>query len=335
MKLSNETKVGLLAIVAILTLVFGFNFLKGQSLFSKPYILYAEFDNIGSLEKSNQVKINGLPVGTVFSLNPKDNEVNKIVVEIHLTRDVSIPKNSVAFIDGPFIGGAFINIQKGTVHTYLESGDTISTRINPSVLTDLKTQLTPTITRVNETLDTLKTTISAMNDIFDPNTNNNLRTLIMNLTVSSAHLQQLLNAQTGQLAQAIGHVNGVVANLEKNNDAVTSSIRNIEVTTSKLANANIDQVITALQGTVSELRSTLTNLNSKNGSLGLLMNDRQFYDKLTQVAERLNSTALSAEILMDDMRLNPKRYVNISVFGGKTKGEPITSPALKDSIPRN
>ena len=92
MKLSNETKVGLLAIVAILVLVLGFNFLKGKSLFSKTPVLFAEFSNIGSLEKSNSVKINGLPVGSVYNMVPKDQEVNKIVVEIHLSRDISIPK---------------------------------------------------------------------------------------------------------------------------------------------------------------------------------------------------------------------------------------------------
>src|SRR5947209_18886177 len=99
MKLSNETKVGLLAIVAIVLLVLGFNFLKGKSLFSKTPVLFAVFKNIGSLEKSNQVKINGLPIGTVYNFGPKDKEVNSILVEIHLTREVNIPRNSVAFID--------------------------------------------------------------------------------------------------------------------------------------------------------------------------------------------------------------------------------------------
>src|SRR5215212_10563261 len=99
MKLSNETKVGVLAVVAILILVLGFNFLKGQSIFSKPPVLYAKFAEIGSLEKSNPVKINGLPVGTVFNVAQADKEVDSVIIEIHLTRDVVIPKSSIAFID--------------------------------------------------------------------------------------------------------------------------------------------------------------------------------------------------------------------------------------------
>jgi phospholipid/cholesterol/gamma-HCH transport system substrate-binding protein len=332
MKLSNETKVGLLAIVSIVVLVLGFNFLKGKNLFSKTPVLFAEFSNIGTLEKSNQVKINGLPVGTVYAMTPKDKEVNKIIVEIHLSREVNIPKNSVAFIDGPLVGGSFINIAKGRDNTYLQSGDTISTKLDQGLLSDIKAQITPTITRVNETLDSLKLTIGALNDVFDPNTKNNLRTLIGNLTVSSAHLQQMLNAQSGMLARSLSNINDVTANLARSNDAVTSSIRNVEVTTSKLANANIDGTIAALQATINELKNTVGNINSSKGTLGLLMNDRALYDRLDNMANRLNTVALSAEILFDDIRVHPKRYVNISVFGGKNKGEPLTSPVVKDTL---
>jgi phospholipid/cholesterol/gamma-HCH transport system substrate-binding protein len=214
----------------------------------------------------------------------------------------------------------------------LQSGDTISTKLDQGLLSDIKAQITPTISRVNETLDSLKLTIGALNDVFDPNTKNNLRTLIGNLTVSSAHLQQMLNAQSGMLARSLSNINDVTANLARSNDAVTSSIRNVEVTTSKLANANIDGTIAALQATINELKNTVGNINSSKGTLGLLMNDRALYDRLDNMANRLNTVALSAEILFDDIRVHPKRYVNISVFGGKNKGEPLTSPVVKDTL---
>jgi len=333
MKVTNETKVGLLAVVSILLLVLGFNFLKGKSLFSKTPVLYAEFSNIRALEKSNQVKINGLAVGTVYALAPADREVNRIVVEIHLNRDVNIPRNSVAFIDGPLVGGAYITIAKGTANTYLQSGDTISTRLDQDVLSDLKEQITPTVTRVNQTLDSLRMTIGNLNDIFDPNTKNNLRTMIANLTITSAQLQQLLNAQSGMLARSLQNMNSITGNLAQNNDAITSSIRNVEVATSRLANTNIEGTVAALQSTINELRSTISRFNTNEGTLGLLMNDRQLYDKLDAMTNRLNTTALSAEILLDDIRVHPKRYVNLSLFGGKNKGEPLTSPTVKDTVP--
>jgi phospholipid/cholesterol/gamma-HCH transport system substrate-binding protein len=334
MKLSNETKVGILAIAAIVVLVLGFNFLKGQNVFSRPPVIYARFADVGGLEKSNQVKINGLPVGTVYNIKQADKEVNNIIVELHLTRDVEIPKNSIAFIDAGLLNSAFINIEKGDQHAYLKSGDTITTRLDKGLLGSIQTQVAPTLTRVNETLDSLKFILGSINAVFDPNTKNNLQTVIANLAISTANLQQLLNAQTGQLAQALANINAVSANLAKNNDAISSSIRNVEVTTSKLANANIEGTVSALQSAVLELKNTIANLNSKNGSLGLLMNDRELYDKLNKVTDRLNRAALSAEITLDDLRLHPKRYVNISLVGGKTKGEPLTSPAAKDTVPK-
>jgi phospholipid/cholesterol/gamma-HCH transport system substrate-binding protein len=334
MKLSNETKVGILAVAAILVLVLGFNFLKGQSVFSRPHVLYARFAEVGGLEKSNQVKINGLPVGTVYNIKQADKEVNNIIVEIHLTRDIEIPRNSVAFIDAGLLNSAFINIEKGDQHVYLKNGDTVITRLDKGLLGSIQTQVAPTLTRVNETLDSLKFILGSINSVFDPNTKNNLQTVIANLANSTANLQQILNAQTGQLAQALANINAVTANLAKNNDAISSSIRNVEVTTSKLANANIEGTVSALQSAVVELKNTIANLNSKNGSLGLLMNDRELYDKLNKVTDRLNRAALSAEITLDDLRLHPKRYVNISLVGGKTKGEPLTSPAAKDTVPK-
>lgn len=334
MKISNEVKVGLLAIAAIVILVIGFNFLKGQSVFNKPFVLYARFPDIGSLEKSNQIKINGLNVGAVHNFVPADKEVNSIIVELHVDKGISIPRNSVALIDGSVLGSAYINIEKGPGNTYLKSGDTISTRADMSLLSNLQAQVAPTLTRLNETFDSLKLVIGGLNSIFDPGTKNNLRELITNLTLSSAELKTLLDAQSGALAQSMGNINNITGNLARNNDVINSSLRNVELTTSRLANSNIEGVVSALQSTIGELQSTIGRFNTNTGTLGLLMNDRQLYDRLGSVSSRLDKVALSAEILFDDIRLHPKRYVNISVFGGKKGAEPITSPAPKDTIPR-
>ncbi len=175
--------------------------------------------------------------------------------------------------------------------------------------------------------------MGALTAIFDPHTKNNLQNLVGNLSQTSASLAQMMNAQSGIMAHAISNVDALTGNLAKNNDAITSSIRNIEVTTSNLANANIQGTVAALQATINELKNTIGQFNSNKGTLGLLMKDRVLYDHLTTVADRLNSTALSAQVLLDDVRIHPKRYVNISVFGGKTKGEPLTSPAVIDTVP--
>jgi phospholipid/cholesterol/gamma-HCH transport system substrate-binding protein len=306
--------------------------LKGSTVFSKPFTLYAHFPNIGALEKSNDVKINGLTVGKVFTYKAADKEVNDIVVELRIDDGIAIPKTSIAFIDGSVLGSAYINIQKGTSGQYLKSGDSISTKLEMGLLGGLQAQVAPTITRLNETFDSLKLVIGGLNSLFDPNTKSNLRGLISNLTTSSSQLAQLLNAQSGALAQSLGNMNAITGNLAKNNDAITSSIRNVEVTTSRLANTNIEGMVAALQSTITELRNSIGKFNNNNGTLGMLMNDRGLYDKLEGNTTRLNQGLLSLEILLDDIRLHPKRYLNISVFGGKKAAEPITSPAAKDTV---
>ncbi|MDB5195779.1 MAG: hypothetical protein JWP88_149 [Flaviaesturariibacter sp.] len=332
MKISNEAKVGLLAIVAIIILVIGFNFLKGKKLFNKSPIIYAQFKNLGSLEKSNTVKINGLPIGTVYNYVPSDPEVSSIIVEIHLTRDVVIPRNSVAFIDGSPLGSAFITIKKGTDNVFLKSGDTISTNVSSGLLGDLKEQVAPTMTRINATLDSLKLAIGSINSIFDPSTNRNLQTLIARMTISAASLQGLLNEQTGALAQTLKNMNAVAGNLARNNENINHSIRNVETLTSNLAKVQIQSTVDSLQATITEfkgaaggLRTSINKINSTDGSIGALMNDRKLYDQL-------NRAALGLEILLDDVRVHPKRYVNISVFGGKTKTDALTSPTVKDTL---
>lgn len=331
MKINNETKVGILAVVAILVLVFGFNFLKGQQIFNKQPTLYAIFKNLGSLEKSNLVKINGLPIGTVYDFEPTNKEVDSIRVEIHLNRDVQIPSNSVALIDGSVLGAAYITIEKGPANTFLKSGDTITTRLDPGLIANLKTQITPTIERVNETVDSLKMVLGSVNSLLDPSTNGNIKTMIANLAVSSAYLQRMLNTETGMVAQAVGNLNSVTGNLARNNENVSQAIRNVETTTGNLANARIQETVAALEGTVTELKGTITrldkNLNSSTGTLGKLMNDQKLYDQM-------NRAALSLEILLDDLRVHPKRYVNISVFGGKNKADALTSPVVKDTLPK-
>ena len=330
MKINNETKVGILAVAAILVLVFGFNFLKGKQIFKKQPILFAVFKELGSLEKSNVVKINGLPIGTVYDFAPVNKEVDSIIVEIHLNRDVNIPDNSIALIDGSVLSAAYITIEKGPSNKFLASGDTIMTRLDAGLLASLKTQITPTITRVNETVDSLKLVLGSVNSLFDPTTNGNVKSMIANLAVSSAYLQRMLNTESGMVAQAVGNLNSVTGNLAKNNDQVSQAIRNVELTTGNLANARIQETVAALEGTVNELKGTINrfdkNLNNSNGTLGKLMNDQKLYDQM-------NRTALSLEILLDDLRVHPKRYVNISVFGGKSKYDPLTSPGVKDTLP--
>jgi len=170
--------------------------------------------------------------------------------------------------------------------------------------------------------------LGSVNRLFDPSTKNNIQGIIANLLVSSANLQRLLNTETGLLAKTIGNLNAVTGNLKTNNDTINSILHNVNSTTQHFAALNFKQTMDSVQATVSQLNAILYKVNHNDGTLGLLMNDRKLYD-------RLSNTALGLEILVDDIKVHPKRYVNISVFGKKDKGDYLTSPSTKDTLSSN
>jgi ABC-type transport system involved in resistance to organic solvents, periplasmic component len=329
MTINHETKVGILTIVALAMLILGFNFLKGKDVFNNSKKIYAIFPKLGSLTKSNEVKINGLTIGTVYDLQEVDKNVSGIKVTISLTRDVNIPVNSVAYISANVvgIGSASIIIEKGDATTYLKDGDVLNTRIDEGLFGGLTSEVSPTLTKIRNSLDTVNKVLSNVNTIFDAGAKRNLQTTIANLALASNSLNKLLDLQTSALGAALNNVNSITGNIKNNNDSLTAVISNTKKFTEQLARLEMKKTMDTLQAAVSQLKFTMTKISSNEGTLGALINDRQLYN-------RLNDAVLSAEILIDDLRTHPKRYVNVSVFGKKDKGGALTSPAKKDTVPK-
>lgn len=327
MKISNETKVGVLTITALTILILGFNFLKGKDLFTKSKKIYAVFYDLGTLEKSNEVKINGLPIGAVYDKKELDKNVSAIVVTISLSRDVNIPTNSVAYIGSSLVGSSFIVIERGDATTYLQPGDTLRTRAEAGILGDIKAQINPTLGKVQRVLDSLTTTLSGVNSIFNDESRSHLSNTLANLNRASSSLTGLLDNQTGALAKTLNNAESLTSELKKNTDNINSTIGNAKIASEKLAALELKPTIDSLNAMISQLKSVTAKIASKDGTLGALVNDRAIYDKL-------KDAILSAEILIDDLRAHPKRYVNLSIFGRKDKGGALTSPSIKDTIPK-
>lgn len=332
MKISNETKVGSLTAIAIVLLILGFNFLKGKSLFKSGTFIYAKYDNAKGLLPSYPVTANGYQIGSITDIKP-DTHLNNIIVEIKLNDDYSLPKNSTASIISAPLGTPTIDISLGNDPSPLKNKDTIATKINAGIFGDLSSKIEPIADRVTTALGSLDTVLKNMNSALDPNTKGNLQGSMANLNkitaslvVSAASLQSLLNAQSGALAKTLDNANSFSQNLANNNSKITNVLSNLETTTGNLSKADIDGVINQLKASVDDLKTFSAKLNSKEGSLGLLMNDPKLYN-------RINNTVLSANILIDDLRAHPKRYINISVFGKKDKGNYLTQPLpVVDSI---
>jgi phospholipid/cholesterol/gamma-HCH transport system substrate-binding protein len=334
MKISNETKVGILAITSLVLLILGFNFLKGKSLFKKNKNIYVLVSNLKGLKKSNEVQINGFLVGTVYDARPLSDNIDNILVTVHLTENIQIPANSKATIDATLIGTLSLNIhpgdsnyyvRNGTAVKYINIGDTLKSDNKPDILGALTEKLDPTLLKVNGALDSLKMIIGNLNSVLDPNTKGNLQSVIANLLGSSVSLQKMLNSETGALAKTLNNTQSITANFAKNNDQINKTMQNIETATSKLANLKVEETITSLNKSIEQLNGIAAKANSKDGSLGKLLNDPGLYNNL-------NATVIKVQTLMDDLRLHPKRYTGNIIFNRKDKTGPLTSPTVIDSV---
>ena len=319
MKISNETKIGALAAISIALLILGFNFLKGKTLFEHDKRLFVVFDKVEGLGKSNPVTVNGLQIGKVAELREKDKNLSGIIVSIDLTKEVNIPNNSLVFVNKALFGEGNLVNKLGNGNKYVEDGDTLQSTSNPGLLESVSQSVTPAVNNLNSAIQSLEVLIANINSVLDPNTKNNLQSVVANTAATTAALRNLINAQAGTLAVSLKNMNDFTANLNKNNEPINKTIQNLEKATAKLSNADVDRVIKNLETATDNLNQMTSKINNKEGSLGLLINDKALYNNLQNSTRSLN-------ILLDDIRVNPRRYVNISIIGGKNKGGYLEVP---------
>lgn len=331
MTVSNETKVGALTAVAITLLILSFNFLKGKTLLKTGNYLYAKYTDTKGVKISNPVYVNGFQVGAVADIENADPTLQSLIVAIKLTDVYDIPTNSIAVINENPLGTPSIVIKIGNSTTYLQQGDTLQTAESKGLLSGVMDKLDPVTAQLEKTIATLDVVLKNINSVFDPQTKNNLQAVIANvnkttesLVVSSASLQQMMNQQTGVVVQSLNNVNRFTKNLSDNNDKVSQTLTNVTKTSENFAKADLAGSVNQLKLAIENLNKLIDKANSQDGSLGKLINDQTLYNNL-------NNTIRSANILVDDLRVHPKRYVNISVFGKKDKSGPLMAP-LADSV---
>ena len=334
MKISNETKVGALTAIAITLLILGFNFLRGKTLFKTGHFIYAKYANTKGIMVSNPVYINGFQVGAVFEIENIDKNLSTILLTIKLKDYYNIPVNSSAVIKENALGTPSIEIRLGNSPKGMLTGDTIPTASDPGMIGELMNKLGPVSDQLKNTIQTLDVVLKNIYTVFDPATKNNLQEVIgnMNKTTASligsaASIEKMLNQQSGAIAQSMDNVNSFTKNLSDNNEKVSRTLTNVEKTTDQLAKADITGSVAQMKLALEKLNTVMGKLESQDGSLGKLINDKALYTNL-------NNTVHSANILLDDLRIHPKRYVQVSVFGKKDKSGPLLAP-LTDSLKHN
>lgn len=299
MKLTKEIKIALVAIVGILVMYFGINFLKGMNLFSTNNAYYMTFDDIQGLGASTPIYADGYKVGTVDGLEYDYKENGPIKVKVDINKDLRIPQGSKAEIVKDLMGNLQVNLLlANNPRERVEPGGIIPGAVNGGMM-DKAANLIPVVEKMLPKLDSILTSVNAL--LADPAlaaSLHNVETITSNLTVSTRELNTLMAGLNKQVPGMIGKANGVLDNTNR--------------LTANLASLDVQGTLNKVYQTLESAHQFTEKLNSNQGSLGLLMNDTKLYDNLT-------STMSHADSLVIDLKAHPKRYVHFSVFGRKDK----------------
>lgn len=299
MKLTKEIKIALVAIVGILIMYFGINFLKGMNLFSTNNTYFITFDDIQGLGASTPIYADGYKVGTVDGLEYDYKEHGPIKVKVDIIKDLRIPQGSKAEIVKDLMGNLQVNLLlANNPRERVEPGGIIPGAVNGGMM-DKAASLVPVVEKMLPKLDSILTSVNAL--LADPAlaaSLHNVETITSNLTVSTRELNTLMAGLNKQVPGMIGKANGVLDNTNR--------------LTANLASLDVQGTLNKVNQTLESAHQFTEKLNSNQGSLGLLMNDTKLYDNLT-------STMSHADSLVIDLKAHPKRYVHFSVFGRKDK----------------
>ncbi len=324
MKVSNETKIGALAVIAITLLILGFNFLKGKNLIEKKATIYIAFEKVNGLNMADMIKINGLKVGGVEDMQETDANLSGIVVAFHLTRAINIPNDSYAQVITNPLGSSFIELVLGKSTTFVKDGDTLKSVQTKGMVQDLQDKLEPTIENLNKTLSSLEETVKRVGNVFDEEAKQNIGKTLKELALATDQINSMLAPGKGSIAKSVENIAGISGNLKNNNDSITMIIGNLTKVSRDISNSEIGNTIKQLENASVNLNQILNGIKEGKGSLGMLTKDEALYKNLTSTSNSLN-------ILLQDLRLHPKRYVQVSVFGKKEKTSPLMQ-ALPDSM---
>lgn len=352
--MKKEIRIAILAVVSIFMVIWGYNFVKGKNILRQSYTFYLKMDNTHGIAPSTPVMINGLELGTVTKVY-LDNDMHSVIAELEISKKYRFPKNMVAdIINTGLMGGKGINLsfEQTCVSDCAESGDTLQYRVKGMLSALLGEE-----EEVGKYVGALKDNIGGILDSLDAGLRRNadeeglsrmiidLQKTVSNLKTTTESLNTLLASSSGSMSGMLRNFESISANIKANNQEIEGLLKNVNTITEQVKNADAgktvdklnttltsaEEAISKLQKSLLETDGLLTNLNgitSKidrgEGTIGQMLNSEDLYNNLEKTTKNL-------ELLLQDLRLNPRRYLNISVIGRKDQGYelPENDPAYK------
>ncbi len=312
MKITKEIKTAILVIASILLFIWGYSFLRGRDLLTSYKIFYVEYDNVEGLTASAPITLNGLVIGKVNEIKFSNNS-GKLQVELQIKSDFPISKSSVATIyESGLIGGKQIMIIPNLKDPELAvSGSRLQSGVKQGLTDLLAEKIAPIQVKLDSVLANADKMLIGINNVLDKKGQEDLKNALSDLSKTIDEFHKASQNVNGMLAENRTNIKGIVTDFQKvstNFSAISDSLKQ----------ANLGKTAKDLQVTLKRVDDIMLGLNSGKGTAGKLLKDDALYNNLTQTSKEL-------DLLLQDVRLNPTRYVNISVFGKKNK--PYVAPA--------
>ncbi len=315
MKLSREIKTAILVIASILLFIWGYSYLKGRDLFINYKTLYVEYANVEGLNVAAPVTINGLVVGKVSKITI-DNSSARIKVEMQIKSDFPIKKSSIAEIYATtLIAGKQIAIIPSKTGVDAVDGESLVSSSKLGLTDELAKQIEPLKDKITKLLDNANVMLTNVNQILDAKSKENIRNSLANLNETLSQFKDASKEINSILGENKTKINIAMNNIDK-------ASGNFSKLSDSLAKININKTVNNLEKTLANVNSVLGDVQAGKGTMGKLMKDDALYTNFKQTSKEL-------ELLLQDLRLHPTRYVNVSLFGKKNK--PYIAP-VTDSI---
>lgn len=322
--MSNETKIGILAVVAIALSLWGYKFVMGKNVFSSSNLFYVEYDSVDQLQKSNPVLINGFQVGVVRDLYLKPESANIVIVELDISNEIRVPKTAIAsIVSTGMMGGkaVVLSYEKPCIENCAETGDQLqgatkgmlaSMLGNPGEVGEYMDVVTNS---VGDIIDTIKLKAGDENGQLNKSLKD-MQKIIDNLKATSTNLNYMIANSGKQLDGILQNMNGITDNIEGSNAEITNILKNANEFTNQLTKVELEQTLKEAEDALKNLSATMktadkavadinaitTKINSGEGTLGKLIADEALY-------KQLSSASFQADSLMTDFRERPYRYI--------------------------
>jgi len=315
-KLSKELKIGVVTILTLVGFFMLFNFLKGQNIFSSGRLFTVKYENVSGLAPSKPVSVNGLRVGQVKEIKIIDTaKPIYFEVVISVEKDIQFSKKTIAEIYEPGImSGPEVRLLLDYGPDVAKDGDFLQGRIAGGMLDGLTKQLTPTQAKLDSVLLSFNQTLGSVNNVLDPSTQQDIKAMLRNLNHTIDSFDKTAQSLTAT-SNSAKTLNTTLNNASATMASAKATVDKFGKTADKLNALELDQVIKNFENASKNLNTLLEDMNNGKGSLGKLAKDETLANELEATIKNMNE-------LVTDLKKNPSRYVNISVFGKKQPVQP-------------